>query len=128
MKRRKKAEGRRQKEEGRRKKAEVRSGDVRVKSEVEAKSKHMATAEEYERARRLARAIASDISIYYGEKIQRGLENDNLFDEIAGELQEGVALFQQKIPHEIVNNTNLFERAIIDVIVASRGHIRTKIF
>ena len=28
---------------------------------------------EYARANRLARAIASDISIYYGEKIQKGL-------------------------------------------------------
>jgi len=50
----------------------------------------MATTEEFEKARRLARAIASDISIYYGEKIQRGLENDNLFDEIAGELQPSI--------------------------------------
>ena len=88
----------------------------------------MATTEEFEKARRLARAIASDISIYYGEKIQKGLENDILFDEIAGELQEGVNLFQQKVSHELVNNTNIFERAIIDIIIASRSHIRTRIF
>ena len=81
-----------------------------------------------EQANRLARAIASDISIYYGEKIKRGLENDNLFDELRREFQEGVNLFQQKVSHEIVNNTNVFERAIIDIIIASRAHIRTKIF
>jgi len=79
-------------------------------------------------ATRLARAIASDISIYYGEKIKRGLENDNLFDEIRGEIKEGVNLFQHKVAHEIVNNTNVFEEAIIDIIVASRAHIRTPIF
>ncbi len=88
----------------------------------------MATDEEIMKANRLARAIASDISIYYGEKIQRGLENDTLFDEIAGELQEGISLFQQKVPHEIVNNTNLFERAIIDIIIAGRGHVKTSLF
>jgi hypothetical protein len=88
----------------------------------------MATTEEFEKARRLSRAIASDISIYYGEKIQKGLENDDLFDEIAGELQEGITLFRQKVSAELVNNTNLFERAIVDIIVASRGHIRTRIF
>ena len=88
----------------------------------------MATQEEIQRATRLARAIASDISIYYGDKIQRGLENDNLFDEIAGELQEGMSLFQQKVSDEILNNTNVFERAINDIIVAGRGHIQTKIF
>lgn len=79
-------------------------------------------------ANRLARAIASDISIYYGEKIKSGLENDNLFEELRRELQEGVNLFQSKVSHELVNNTNIFERAIIDIIVASRGHIRSKIF
>ncbi len=83
---------------------------------------------EYARANRLARAIASDISIYYGEKIQKGLENDTLFEELQSELQEGVNLFQQKVSHEIVNNTNIFEQAIIDIIIASRGHVRTQIF
>jgi hypothetical protein len=88
----------------------------------------MPTKEELQKATRLARAIASDISIYYGEKIQKGLEHDNLFDEIAGELQEGINLFQQKVSHEIVNNTNIFESAIIDIIIAGRGHIKTAIF
>ena len=88
----------------------------------------MDKSDEFKTANRLARAIASDISIYYGEKIQRGLENDTLFDEIRDELQEGMSLFQQKVAHDIVNNTNVYERAIIDIIIASRSHIRTKIF
>ena len=88
----------------------------------------MERSDELKIANRLARAIASDISIYYGEKIQRGLENDTLFDELRDELQEGMSLFQQKVAHDIVNNTNIFERAIIDIIIGGRGHIRTKIF
>jgi hypothetical protein len=88
----------------------------------------MATKEELERAGRLARAIASDISIYYGDRIKKGIENDNLFEEMADELQEGITLFQQKVPHDIVNGTNLLERAIIDTIVATRSNIRTRIF
>ncbi len=79
-------------------------------------------------ATRLARAIASDISIYYGEKIQRGLENDTLFSEIQSELQEGVNLFKEKLGAEFADQTNVFEAAVIDIIVASRGHIRTPIF
>ena len=31
-------------------------------------------------ARRLARAIASDLSLYNEEKIVRGIENDSLFE------------------------------------------------
>ena len=79
-------------------------------------------------ANRLARAIASDISIYYGEKIQRGLENDTLFEEIKDELQEGIQLYRQKVAPEIIRNYNFFEKAIIDIIIASRSHIRTPIF
>ena len=33
-----------------------------------------------EAARRLARAIASDLSLYNEEKIVNGITNDNLFD------------------------------------------------
>ncbi|MBN1947553.1 MAG: hypothetical protein JW797_17930 [Bradymonadales bacterium] len=88
----------------------------------------MEKSDEQKAANRLARAIASDISIYYGEKIQRGLENDTLFEEIKDELQEGISLYQQKVSQEIVNNTNIYERAIIDIIIGGRGHIRTKIF
>jgi hypothetical protein len=88
----------------------------------------MATQDEMDRASRLARAIASDISIYYGDKIKRGLENDTLFEEIADELKEAVTLFQQKVPPDIVANTNTLEKALIDILVAGRGQVRTRIF
>ncbi len=84
--------------------------------------------DELKSATRLARTIASDISIYYGEKIKRGLENDTLFEEIKGELREGVTLFESRVSPEIVQGTNVFEEAIIDIIVASRSHVRTPIF
>lgn len=88
----------------------------------------MEESKDHKRANRLARAIASDISIYYGDKIKRGLENDNLFDEIKSELQEGIQLFRQKVTSDIVDGTNIFERAVIDIIIASRAHISTPIF
>jgi uncharacterized hydantoinase/oxoprolinase family protein len=45
-----------------------------------------------EAARRLARAIASDVSLYNEEKIVRGIENDSLFVELNEEIEEGRAL------------------------------------
>ncbi len=88
----------------------------------------MASENELKMATRLARAIASDISIYYGEKIQTGLENDNLFTVLKEELEEGYNLFRKRTSNEIVENTNTLEKAIIDIIIADRSHIRTKIF
>ena len=49
----------------------------------------MAVIDSPEKAMRLARAIASDISLYNEEKIREGIENDTFFDAIAGELEEG---------------------------------------
>ena len=45
-----------------------------------------------EAARRLARAIASDLSLYNEEKIIRGIETDHLFEELSEEIEEGRAL------------------------------------
>ena len=39
-------------------------------------------------AARLARATASDIAIYNVDKIKRGIENDQLFEELADDLRE----------------------------------------
>ena len=88
----------------------------------------MASESDIKMASRLARAIASDLSIYNKDKIEQGLENDNVFEMIEDELDEGRALYAKKVPKEIVENMNLFERAIVDTIVASRKHVKAKIF
>ena len=80
------------------------------------------------KANRLARAIASDISIYNTDAIVDGLNNDNLFTALSAEFNEGKKLFKEKVSEEIVNNTNIFEKAIIDIIIASRGHLKTPIW
>ena len=42
-----------------------------------------------ERARQLARAIASDLSLYNEEKIIAGIKDDNLFEVMAEEIRRG---------------------------------------
>jgi hypothetical protein len=77
---------------------------------------------------RLAKAIASDISIYNPEKIERALQNDNVFDVIGDELEEGKSTFQNRVSKEIWENTNIFEKAIIDTIFARRKRVKTPIW
>ena len=48
----------------------------------------MALIETEEAARRLARAISSDLALYNEDKIAEGIRNDNLFDAMADEIQE----------------------------------------
>jgi hypothetical protein len=88
----------------------------------------MPSEEEKSKAIRLARAIASDISLYNEEKIKKGIEGDNLFELIDEDLQEGRDLYKSRVSPELYRTTNYYERAIVDIIVRSRGHIRSRLW
>ena len=49
----------------------------------------MALIDKPERARQLARAIASDLTLYHEKKIVEGIEKDTLFDVMRDEIEEG---------------------------------------
>jgi len=87
----------------------------------------MALIETEEAARRLARAIASDLSLYNEEKIVDGVTNDNLFDVLADEIEEGRALFKSRVSPDLYTR-NFYDRAIIDILVRSKGHVKSKIW
>jgi hypothetical protein len=80
-----------------------------------------------EAARRLARAIASDLSLYNEEKIVRGIENDRLFEELDEEIEEGRALFKSRVSPDLYQR-NFYDRALVDILVRSKGHIKSKIW
>jgi hypothetical protein len=80
------------------------------------------------KAIRLARAIASDISLYNEQKIVKGIEHDNLFDAIKDEIEEGRALYKGRISPELYGQTNYYDRAICDIVVKSKGHIKSRIW
>jgi hypothetical protein len=86
------------------------------------------TDEERTKAIRLARAIASDISLYNEQKIIKGIEQDNLFDELKDELQEGRELYKSRVSAEIYTQANFFDRAIVDVVIRPKGHIKSKLW
>lgn len=81
-----------------------------------------------ERAVRLARTIASDISLYNEEKIIRGIANDSLFDEIEDELEEGRELYRGRVDPALYARTNYFDRAVVDIILRSKGHVKSNIW
>jgi hypothetical protein len=87
----------------------------------------MALIETQEAARRLARAIASDLSLYNEEKIVDGIQNDNLFSVLADEIEEGRALFKSRVAPDLYAR-NFYDRAIIDILVRSKGHVPSKMW
>jgi hypothetical protein len=81
-----------------------------------------------EQAIRLARAICSDVSLYNEEKVVRGIEQDNFFDALRDELEEGRELYRSRVSPDLYARSNFYDRAIVDVILRSKRHVRSKIW
>jgi hypothetical protein len=81
-----------------------------------------------EAANRLARAICSDVSLYNEAKIIRGIEQDTFFDLLRGELEEGRDLYRSRVSPELYARTNFYDRAIVDVILRAKGHVKSRIW
>jgi spore germination protein GerM len=88
----------------------------------------MALIDTPELATRLARAIASDISLYNEAKIVAGIQNDNLFESLDGELAEGRELYKSRINPDLYARSNFFDRAVVDIIVRGKGHVKSRIW
>jgi hypothetical protein len=84
----------------------------------------MALIDTEEAARRLARAIASDLSLYNEEKIVRGIEGDSLFEVLSEEIEEGRALYKSRVAPDLYA-LNFYDRALVDILVRSKGHIKS---
>jgi hypothetical protein len=80
-----------------------------------------------ERARQLARAIASDLALYHEAKVVEGIQKDTLFDVMKGEIEEGRQLFQSRVTPDIFG-LNLYDRALVDVMLKTKGHVKSKIW
>jgi hypothetical protein len=81
-----------------------------------------------EQAMRLARAICSDVSLYNEEKIVRSIEQDSFFDALREELEEGRELYRSRVAPDLYARTNYYDRAIVDVILRPKGHVKSRIW
>ncbi|PLX96690.1 MAG: hypothetical protein C0620_02105 [Desulfuromonas sp.] len=84
--------------------------------------------EDPELAFRLARAIVSDIALYNPDKVAEGIKNDNIFDLLAEELQEGREHFAERVSETLAERDQLFDRAIVDVMIKQAGKIESSIW
>lgn len=79
-------------------------------------------------AERLARVMASDITIYNEEAIKRGIQNDTLFDEVANDLRDAERNWRERVDEEFKDDMSLFRRAFVDNVFAGAGNIESDIF
>jgi hypothetical protein len=77
---------------------------------------------------RLARAIVSDVALYNQSKVKEGIESDTIFDLLNDELQEGREHYLSRVSAEIENRDQLFDRAIVDIMIKQAGKIKSPIW
>jgi len=80
-----------------------------------------------DQATRLARAILSDVAMYNKEKVENGIKNDNIFDVLKEELEEGRQHFLSRVSTDI-NPDLVYEIAVVDVLIKRAGKIESSIW
>jgi hypothetical protein len=87
----------------------------------------MSLIENPEQAKRLARAIISDVAIYNRDKVELGIKNDTIFELLQNELEEGRQHFHSRVSPELAES-NIFDLAIVDVLIKRAGRIESAIW
>ena len=78
-------------------------------------------------AKRLARAILSDVAMYNPEKVEKGIKDDNIFDVLKDELEEGRQHFYSRVSPDL-NADGIYDIAVVDVLIKRAGKIESSIW
>lgn len=87
----------------------------------------MSLIENQDQARRLARAIVSDVALYNREKVEQGIKEDNIFEILQDQLTEGREHFESRVSRELAES-NIFDIAVVDVLIKRAGKIESNIW
>jgi hypothetical protein len=87
----------------------------------------MSTIDNPDLAKRLARAILSDVAMYNPEKVENGIKNDNIFEVLKDELEEGRQHFFSRVSPD-VNPDTIYDIAVVDVLIKRAGKIESSIW
>jgi predicted Zn finger-like uncharacterized protein len=73
------------------------------------------------RARRLARALVSDLVVYYPEKRQRGLAEGNLKELFGEEIRKSWEEYSEQVGEDIASTTPYFTEALNEILAEGRS-------
>ena len=80
-----------------------------------------------DQARRLARAIVSDVAVYNREKVEEGIRNDSIFEILSEQIDEGRQHFNSRVAPNLASS-NIFDIAVVDVLIKRAGKIESNIW
>ncbi len=75
-----------------------------------------APAAAHERARRLARALVSDILVYNQSARDRALQQGNLASALGGEVNKAWDMYKAKVDADVLRSTSYFKDALNDIL------------
>ncbi len=74
----------------------------------------------HEKARRLARVLASDISIYNREKKERGIREGNLVAMLGYEIKKSWEIYKERVGTDFANSTPYFRDALNEMLAEGK--------
>ncbi len=80
-----------------------------------------------ERGWRYAKSIASDIKIYNLKKLEKAIDEDNVFEALQEQIEEGRQYYKDRVTPEIYK-MGLYERALVDVLIYEMRHQKSRIW
>ncbi len=78
------------------------------------------------RARRLARALISDLVVYHPEKRQRGLADGNLKELFGEEIRKSWEEYAEQVGEDVANTTPYFTDALNEILAEGTEDVRVK--
>lgn len=74
----------------------------------------------HERARRLARVLASDIAVYNKEKRERGIQEGNLVAILGYEIKKSWEVYKERVTPQMANSTPYFRDALNEMLAEGK--------
>jgi len=76
--------------------------------------------QKHERARRLARVLASDVAIYNREKRERGMADGNLVAVLGYEIKKSWETYKERVGTDFANSTPYFRDALNEIVAEGK--------
>jgi response regulator RpfG family c-di-GMP phosphodiesterase len=78
---------------------------------------------EYDEARRLARLILSDIIIYHAAKVEHGIRDDNFFEVLKSEIEEGRQYYDSRVPMRVRRDSEIYTETLQQFVQMKREEL-----
>jgi len=78
---------------------------------------------EFDEARRLARLILSDIIIYHAGKVEKGIRDNNFFDVLREEIEEGRQYYESRVPVRVRRDSEIYVETLQQFVHMKREEL-----